>query len=746
MPITLGVGPVSNSSVGVTTSLALTLNGVTAGRSLVVGMMWISGSATVTSVNCTSEADLDLHTQQVAASNFGAGLANLQFASLDEVTAGGNKTITMNFSAGVQYKYLFAFEVDGADIASFFQTDNGSTGTGTNPTGAITTTKDGSLVVAMLSSATTDSTAGSGYTGYDTPNMYRDYAEYDLDAGTAGAKTPDFVNATSQDWVILAASFNPAPFSHVATGGVEIGGEADIEMVPYTHTGTGGVGVGGSAEVRLPVRRAFEIVYSLRLQAAVELPYIIWAQAANGITLRWTDHVRAAIDLVYGVRETLQKGVEVVYDLSERSPVSRAVEIAYSMRLQAAVEVTYAIRPIVRAGIDITYNILEQVRVAKEINYDLTPRNKLRVAYSTIWSLLTPFVENVTDQPVLVHQGRTVRIEEGDISASEGGYAWEGNFTLSDIADYVRFQRDDVFTAEIYGEVWTFIVDGKELRRPGPAQVSGRIIGISPSARFTNPRAPRQDYLWDEPVGAEAAALEVTGGEVDWDVVDWTIPAFRLAFSDTEPLDIVKRLAEAIGAVVESDLDGTLHVRELYPVSPQDYETTTPDHEFIEVQDIFDASETYGFNVVANRFRLMEMQQAEQDRLEWIEDAPGAFSGVMRVYPGPWRTNVTLSHTQVPGTVHIGPQAESYREEEELIEIFKGQGSTAYPVFDILEVEWEGTNLGGLAHAVDGADITVIGPEANSLVRIRYRTRCLTYRVVSSSGHPTQFLLDSATI
>lgn len=561
----------------------------------------------------------------------------------------------------------------------------------------------------------------------------------------------------------------PVP-TEVGTGGAVGGGTALESFDAVARVGTGGATGGGTAlsafeaaaDIQETVSAADQTnaVQNLdadidesataqdssegrfRVSLAFSAEYDLVIRVPTLFEIPWLSRVSAATELVYEILQPISRGVELVYDLSERSPVQSAVELPYSMRLQLGIEVPYSIRPLVKSAFSAPYHLQDRVARQVEFVYQLPEKDRLIGAFTGIWSLVQSSIVNITDQPTITHRGRQVRILEGDISASEGGYSWEGNFILADVRDYVQFNRDDPFTVNLYGEVWTFVVDGKELSRDAPAQVSCRIIGISPSAQYVSPRATKKDYEWDTPVEALAAATEVVP-DIIWNTVDWTIPAFRLAFTDAEPLDIVKRLAEACGAVVESSLNGTLRVRPLFPVSPQNYQTTAPDHGFVELLDILSVSESYNYGDVRNRYRLMDAQAAVQDQLEWVPDHSGAFSGYLRAYPAPWRTNVILSHTADPVELSIGSQVVQFREEEELIEIYKGQGSTTYPVYELLSVEWEATNLGGLVFAQDSRDIAVVGPAANSLVRVRYRTRSLNYRALTSSGRPAQFLLES---
>lgn len=544
--------------------------------------------------------------------------------------------------------------------------------------------------------------------------------------GGSVSESFDSVVRETSGGALLSGSVAETFFDATVGGGILLGGSAD-----QAESGSGGIRVSGFA------------TYPIDSPSDVEMVYSIFTGAKVQIELPWRTNVRSAYEFTYGILNTISKQVELAYDISSRSPVVKAVTLQWSMRLQAAVSMPYSIRPIVRNAVSMGWGLNSTVRKAVEMNYKLMDKNRVLKAFTAIWSMPDVSVVNVTDQPVLYLNGSPVRLLSGDISISEGGYAWEGNFTLADVRDYVQFRRDDVFTADLYGEVWTFIVDGKELRRDAPASVSCRIIGISPSARYVSPRAEKKDYEWDVVVSAQDAVTEVFGVSPTWDIVDWDIPAYRLAFTGADPMDILKRVAEAAGGVVESGLDGSLRVRPKYLVSPEDYPTTTAAHTYVELTDIVDVAESYNYGVVANLFRLMDVQASLQDNIEWIADGQGAYSGTVRVYPSPWRTNVELVHTADPTELQIGPQVVLYREESELIEIYKGQGSTQYPVYEILSVVWEATDLGGLAHDLDSREVFAVGPASNSLVRVTYRTRSLNYRASTSSGRPAQFLLES---
>jgi len=204
MAITLGVGPTTGANSGTVSSWTLTLNGVTAGRALVVGLVWNDTSVSLTSVACTSESNLTLHTVHT-------GTTRRQFASLANVTTGGNKTLTFTFNSTHSNGACdgFVLEFVGADASTFFDKQATATGSSAAPSVSITPTNDNALIVGLLYTAGTGATPGSGYTAISLPATARE-GEYDLDAGSIGAKTVDF-STSSATWEVLAAAFNANP-------------------------------------------------------------------------------------------------------------------------------------------------------------------------------------------------------------------------------------------------------------------------------------------------------------------------------------------------------------------------------------------------------------------------------------------------------------------------------------------------------------------------------------------------------
>ncbi len=216
--ITRGVGPVYGTDItGLNSNVATTLNSTTIGRSLVIVVMWYDPSAniTISSITISGESDATL----IAGSKLTNGVAaiSMQIAYLANNTAGGNKLVTVNFSA-TTYTDMAVTEYAGMDTAS--QPDSSATATGlTTATTSYATTTANALIVAASINNSAEFTAGSGYTLFGNggiPNsMFYEEAEDILDAGASGGgKTVDFTGFAA-NWDMSIASFKAA--SVVAT-------------------------------------------------------------------------------------------------------------------------------------------------------------------------------------------------------------------------------------------------------------------------------------------------------------------------------------------------------------------------------------------------------------------------------------------------------------------------------------------------------------------------------------------------
>lgn len=101
------------------------------------------------------------------------------------------------------------------------------------------------------------------------------------------------------------------------------------------------------------------------------------------------------------------------------------------------------------------------------------------------------------------------------------------------------------------------------------------VWGRSLSALEDNPYETDIDYSLSNPKLASSIASEIiTNVAVTWNALDWVVPE-NFEFTGT-PIEGLISLASNIGAIVRSDDDGNLTVRNRYPVRPVDINKNSP--------------------------------------------------------------------------------------------------------------------------------------------------------------------------
>jgi len=210
MAITRGVGPVYSVQIFSSTSGNVVLNGTTAGRMLVIGIAWQdeSAEASITSITINGETNATL----IAGSKAHTGSAgdHTQLAFHPNLTAGGNKTITVTFDQTV-FATFGVMEYAGQDTTTQPDASNNAVASAADPTLSLTTVSANALIVALVTTQGGEPTAGAGYTllGTRPNNSFKDEDEDLLDAGAAGAKTVNFTVAFGL-YELSVASFKPA--------------------------------------------------------------------------------------------------------------------------------------------------------------------------------------------------------------------------------------------------------------------------------------------------------------------------------------------------------------------------------------------------------------------------------------------------------------------------------------------------------------------------------------------------------
>jgi len=160
-------------------------------------------------------------------------------------------------------------------------------------------------------------------------------------------------------------------------------------------------------------------------------------------------------------------------------------------------------------------------------------------------------------------------------STDQDSWGWIFSATLKRSEDIALLRPDGngpkEIACEINGHVFSGVVEGYGLSRLF-GQTSYTIKGRSLSAWLSEPYAPIRSKAIASPYTASQLAeqeLIYTDWVLDWQAPDWSIPANAYSYDSLDPIAAIKRLADAVGAVVHTHQSSkTIIVKPRYPVSP----------------------------------------------------------------------------------------------------------------------------------------------------------------------------------
>ncbi len=178
-----------------------------------------------------------------------------------------------------------------------------------------------------------------------------------------------------------------------------------------------------------------------------------------------------------------------------------------------------------------------------------------------------------------------IQVESISISSSVDAWGSSYDIELADSAQLALLKPTAagprLIEINLNGYVWTAVMESYSGRREW-SRTGATLAGRSRTALLAGPYAPgRVKATTEERSMAQLVDEELadTGFTASYDTVDWMVPPGAWFYDALPALDAISRLAEASGAVVQSDpAEPTLRVRARYPDSPWDWRDRTPAH------------------------------------------------------------------------------------------------------------------------------------------------------------------------
>ena len=179
--------------------------------------------------------------------------------------------------------------------------------------------------------------------------------------------------------------------------------------------------------------------------------------------------------------------------------------------------------------------------------------------------LLAHFFDTLRWKPSAINMPKVVGFAIR-VSLDIDSFSWAVSADLADSAslDLVRPSTGQRRSVELNINGWVFVFIVERYGRQGsfPAWRYS-FSGASRTQLLGAPYAPRRSAVNVAPINARQAAeaqLENTGFTLAWDSVnnnppDWTLPPGALSYQDQTPVQVIARIAEAVGGVVRPSRD-----------------------------------------------------------------------------------------------------------------------------------------------------------------------------------------------
>ena len=204
---------------------------------------------------------------------------------------------------------------------------------------------------------------------------------------------------------------------------------------------------------------------------------------------------------------------DITYDM----PMGVTIDLQLGMPLLGVIEaeIVYEMGLSLTAELDTTYEmeILDFDRVQQDFKY-IMPLPEESPLVTT--GALTLTIDATSEE---------VPVISGNVSISEGSYVWSGSVTLFSPSDLNRFAIDEPVTVSIYGEDFLMLVVRKSGSKAGAINLGATLSLQSRTVNFAVPRAAATSLEVTVPTFAQAAAEAFLGTSIDWQIIDWLIPA-----------------------------------------------------------------------------------------------------------------------------------------------------------------------------------------------------------------------------
>lgn len=371
----------------------------------------------------------------------------------------------------------------------------------------------------------------------------------------------------------------------------------------------------------------------------------------------------------------------------------------------------WSLRKVVRVGLIHPVSHTVQRSSSQVLVWSLQLYNSVYGERNSYWNLSLEPGWIALDKPAVLINDLPISLVSLVLTQTEEKPFWQARLKLAKEVDFSKLSLDDVFSLKVGGETFVLMVHSKRLSRPGKNSLAYEIFAVSPSARYSTPRASLLTQSWSTKVWAKEVVESLLSESVQWTLPQWRIAANRLVVKNRSPMQVVQHIAGSVGGVVQTNPDGSIHIRPHFPVNVPAWNGVEPDHLWTDAADILEIEEVREVRLKVDRVRVSEGLSATHPDLfiELDKRESGANRGNVNFSPGDTAHFLVTpgAHTSLLGvdssTGSLIAQAPTlYSYTEELAFVSSNTATLSRPMVEVDSVVWLGRDLGAVDLEKDG--------------------------------------------
>ena len=271
----------------------------------------------------------------------------------------------------------------------------------------------------------------------------------------------------------------------------------------------------------------------------------------------------------FNITINLLKRIKAKHQTTWKHSIERKTKDKWTFQISAKRRLTWAVAGPVSARHKAKWSYLTNVSNSHRTTWRYLPKNPVRQLFRSTWAISPN--QTATNIPInatlkRIDIGEFIDFYSISISGDEDSWLWSFNVEIEDIGIWQLLQSNSdqpiILETSVNGHEFRFIAEGRsKSRRRGKTSYS--LAGRSPAVVLGDRYAEQITKTWaDTTAKTVAHKLCLAAGIVlDWQTVGWPLASGKLAVKNKKPSEIIRVLANAVGAIIQSTPKGDLVVK-----------------------------------------------------------------------------------------------------------------------------------------------------------------------------------------